>query len=164
MIIFSYRYPFDLWHYVFRIAVRDKRVRAFSAEERALCEKEYLALESECKETAATIQNLEADLEAAVAAASADGPWNWLSSYFSQMTIVCKSNGKLYQTDCHVLLWKKRFDASAWFIGFPVVFTLWSFDDFGWDYADLLKDGFVSKQLNLFWDIVLDRCMHCLRY
>ena len=107
MIIFSYRYPFDLWPYVFRIAVRDKRVRAFSAEERALCEKEYLALESECKETAATIQNLEADLEAAVAAASADGPWNWLSSYFSQMTIVCKSNGTLYQTDCHVLSWKK---------------------------------------------------------
>ena len=51
--------------------MRDKRVRAFSAEERAVCEKEYLALESECKETAAIIQNLEEELKAA-ASANAD--------------------------------------------------------------------------------------------
>nr|KAG5706478.1 hypothetical protein BaRGS_032871 [Batillaria attramentaria] len=51
-----------------RIAVRDKRVRAFSAEERAVCDKEYLVLESECKETSATIQRLEEELKMAVEA------------------------------------------------------------------------------------------------
>ncbi|XP_076451189.1 LOW QUALITY PROTEIN: uncharacterized protein LOC143287130 [Babylonia areolata] len=48
-----------------RIAVRDKRVRAFSVEERTVCDKEYLVLESECKETAAVIQNLEQELKSA---------------------------------------------------------------------------------------------------
>ncbi|XP_070206642.1 serine-rich adhesin for platelets-like isoform X5 [Littorina saxatilis] len=50
-----------------RIAVRDKRVRAFSAEERAVCDKEYLALESECKETTSLIQRLEDDLKTVTA-------------------------------------------------------------------------------------------------
>lgn len=51
-----------------RIAVRDKRVRAFSAEERAVCDKEYLVLEAECKEHSALIQALETELKAAVQA------------------------------------------------------------------------------------------------
>jgi hypothetical protein len=52
--------------YDFRIAVRDKRVRAFSPEERAVCDKEYLVLEAECKEISGVISSLEEQLNAAV--------------------------------------------------------------------------------------------------
>jgi hypothetical protein len=58
-----------MFSYDFRIAVRDKRVRAFSPEERAVCDKEYLVLEAECKEISSVISSLEEQLNAAVSKA-----------------------------------------------------------------------------------------------